>query len=131
MVLLWNLHVQEPIHAIHISLRCVNVFRKNVDRYYSWPTIDLSVVSSTTAKNNHAISCHAKNRGHLRISPRLNKEVKSRGIPIKVVLQKFLFGSNPVVQVKAMYPLTPFPDTYSPNRSVPQIVDAPIAALLK
>ncbi len=37
MILLWNLHVQEPIHAIHISLSCVNFFWKEVDRYYIWP----------------------------------------------------------------------------------------------
>jgi len=86
MVLLWNMHVQEPIHAIHISLSCVNFFWKDVDRYHIWPTIDLSGVSSSAAKNNHAMSCHAKNRGHLRISRRLNKEVKFGSVPIKVVL---------------------------------------------
>ena len=64
MILLWNLHVQEPIHAIHISLSCVNFLWKEVDRCYTWPTTDLSVVSSMTAKDNHAMSCHAKNCGH-------------------------------------------------------------------
>src|SRR4029077_16140668 len=107
MVLLWNMYVQEPIHTIHISLRCVNFFRKDVDSYYIWPAIDLSIVSSMTAKDNHATSCQAKNRGHLLVSRRLNKEIKFGGVPIEVILYKFLFGSDPVLEVKAMYATTP------------------------
>src|ERR1700747_856578 len=107
MVLLWNMHVQEPIHTIHISLRRGNFFRKDVDRYYIWPAIDLSVVSSMTAKDNHATSRQAKNRGHFLISRRVNKEIKLGGVPVQVVLYKFLFGSEPVLEVKAMYATTP------------------------
>jgi len=84
MILLWNLHVQEPIHAIHISLSCVNSLWKEVDRCYIWPTTDLSGVSSMTAKNNHAMSCHAKNCGHLRISRRLDEQIKLGGVPISI-----------------------------------------------
>src|ERR1700730_9755066 len=86
MVLLWNAHVQEPIHAIHINLSCVNFFWKDMNRCHLWPKIDLSGVSSVAAKSNHAMSCHAKNRGHLRISRRFNKAVKLGRVPAKVVL---------------------------------------------
>src|SRR6266576_2085641 len=108
MILLWNLHVQEPMHAIHFSLSCVNFFWKEVDRCYIWPTTDLSGVSSMTAKNNHAMSCHAKNCGHLRISRRLDEQIKLGGVPIKIVLYKFLFSSDPIIQIKAMRVPTPF-----------------------
>src|SRR5580704_3880510 len=108
MILLRNLHVQEPIHAIHVSLSCVNFFWKEVDRCYIWPTTNLSGVSSMTAKNNHAMSRHAKYCGHLRISRRLNEQIKLGGVPIKIVLQKFLFCSYPVIQIKAMRVPTPF-----------------------
>src|SRR5579864_1106603 len=84
--LLGNLHVQEPIHAIHINPRGIDFFRKNAYRYYIGPTIDLSVASGMTAKNNHAMRCHAKNRGHSRVFWGVNKEVKLRGVSTKVVL---------------------------------------------
>jgi len=86
MILLWNLHVQEPIHAIHSSLSCVTFFWKEVDGCYIWPTTDLSGVASMTVKDNHALSRHAKNRGHLRISRRLDEQIKLGGVPIKIVL---------------------------------------------
>src|ERR1700722_2581077 len=60
------------------------------------------------AKNNHAMRCHAKDGGHLWISRRLNEEIKLRGIPIKVVLKKFLLGRDPVLQLKAMCVTTLF-----------------------
>src|SRR5258706_5442354 len=101
MILLWNLHVQEPIHAIHISLSCVNFFWKEVGRCYIWPTTDISGVSSMTAKNNHAMGCHAKNCGHLRISRRLDEQIKLGVLPLKNVLSTFLFTSHPFIQVKA------------------------------
>src|ERR1700688_2791660 len=102
MVLLWNVHVQGSIHAIHTSLSCVNFFRKHVDRYYIRAGIDCSGVSSVAVKNNHAMSCQAENRGYFRILRRLNKGVKLGGVPIKVALQKFLLGSDPVLQFKAL-----------------------------
>jgi hypothetical protein len=82
--------VQEPIHAIHIGLGYVDFFREDMHRHYVWSTIDISVVSGMAAKNNHAMRCHAKNSGHLWISRRLNKQIKLRGIPVKVGLQEFL-----------------------------------------
>jgi hypothetical protein len=108
MVLFWNLHMQEPIHAIHIGLRCVNFFREDMHRHYIWPMIDLSVMSGMAAEDNHAMRCHAQDRGHFRISRRLNKEVKLRRVPVNVILQKFLLGGDPVIQVKAMCATTPF-----------------------
>src|SRR4029077_12046263 len=60
------------------------------------------------AKSNHAMSCHAKNRGHLRISRRFNEAVKLGGVPAKVVLQKFLLGPNPVLEIRPMYATAPF-----------------------
>src|ERR1700688_2638927 len=60
------------------------------------------------AKSNYAMSCHTKNRGHLRISRRFNEAVKLGRVPTKVVLKKFLLGTNPVLQIKAMYATAPF-----------------------
>src|SRR5580704_14676103 len=84
MVFLWGVHVQEPTHAIHFHLTCVNFVWKNMNRCHIWPTIDLSVVPAMAAKSNHAMSCHAKNRGHLLISRRFNELVKLGRVPTKV-----------------------------------------------
>jgi TolB-like protein len=102
MVLLWNMHVQQPIHAIYISLRYVDFFRKEMNRCYVWPGLNLSVMSGMAAEDNHAMRCHAQDRGYFRIARRLDKEVKLRRVPAKVILQKFLLGDDPVLPVRSM-----------------------------
>jgi hypothetical protein len=82
-------------------------FRKNVDRHDSG-TIDHRVVPSITAKNDDAVSCHTKNRGQPWISPRLDEEIKFRAVPLKVILEKLLFGIRPILHGKAMCTPTPF-----------------------
>jgi hypothetical protein len=80
MVLLWNVHVQEPIHAIHTSLSCVNFFWEDVKRHYIRPTNRSLRWVEHGVKNNHAMSCDAENRGHLRILRRFSKETELRSI---------------------------------------------------
>src|ERR1700756_3080871 len=73
-----------------------------MNRCYVWPSLNLSVMSGMAPKNNHAMRCHAQDRGHFRVSRRLNKEIKLRRVRVEVILQQLLLGGDPVLPVRSM-----------------------------
>jgi hypothetical protein len=63
-------------------------------------------MASMAAKNNHAASCQAENRGHFRIPRALDTKVKLGTVPLEVIQQKLLLRDHPIIQVGAMQAAT-------------------------